>query len=311
MSNKIVITGGSGFIGHPLISKLQKEGYQLLVLSRQPGQHDELNSASVKMMYWDARNINGWIKELESAAAVINLAGENLSSGLWTEKRKQKLVQSRLDATGAIVEAIKISTNHPNVLIQASGINYYGASRDEKLDETSEKGEGFLADLCDRWESTAAEVEEQGVRLVRMRFGLVLGKDGGLLSRMTLPYRFFAGFHFGNNKQWMSWVHRRDVVNSILFAIRNPKITGAVNVSAPQPVLFREFLGQLGKELNRPSWLFIPPSLMKILLGEMARETLFSSLQVMPEKLTNSGYSFTFDNIEGALQDILKGLGRS
>jgi uncharacterized protein (TIGR01777 family) len=307
VSNKILITGGSGFIGHALVSKLQNEGYQLRVLSRRPGQHDELNSASVKMMKWDARNINGWINELEGAAAVINLAGENLSSGLWTERRKHRLVQSRLDATEAIVEAIKKSKNYPNVLIQASGINYYGASRDEILDETSEKGEGFLADLCDRWESTAAEVEDQDVRLVRMRFGLVLGKDGGLLSRMTLPYHFFAGFHFGNNNQWMSWVHLRDVVNSILHAIRHPEITGAVNVSAPQPVLFREFLRELGKQLNRPSWLYIPPSLMKILLGEMARETLFSSLQVIPEKLKNSGYSFAFDNIEEALRDILIG----
>jgi uncharacterized protein len=247
MSNKIVISGGSGFIGHALISQLQNEGYQLRILSRRPGHHDELNSASVKMLKWDAHNLNGWIKELEGAAAIINLAGKNLGSGLWTERRKQELIQSRLEATGAIVEAIKQSAKKPDVLIQASGINYYGASRDEILDETSEKGEGFLADLCDRWESTAAEVEEQGVRLVRMRFGLVLGKDGGLLSRMTLPYRFFAGFHFGNNNQWMSWVHRRDVVNSILHAIRNPEIKGAVNVSAPQPVLFREFLRQLGK----------------------------------------------------------------
>jgi uncharacterized protein (TIGR01777 family) len=271
MSDKIVITGGSGFLGHALISLLRKEGYQLLVLSRRPGQHSDLDTASVKMLEWDGRNLNGWAKELESAAAVINLAGEN-----------------------------------PGVLVQASGINYYGAIRDEMLDETAEKGEGFLSDLCDQWERTAEGVEARGVRLVRMRFGLVLGKNGGLLSRMILPYRLFTGFHFGSNKQWMSWVHRHDVVNSILFAIRHPEVKGAVNVCAPRPVLFREFLQQLGKQLNRPSWLYIPPVLLKIMLGEMARETLFSSLRVVPEKLKNSGYSFAFENVEEALRDILK-----
>lgn len=292
-------------MGHALIDLFRQEGYNMLVLSRRPDKHTDIPTNTVKFKQWDARNLNGWVKELDGASAVINLAGENLSSGFWTEKRKHKLLHSRIDATRAILEAIRKVGKPPEVMIQASAIGYYGSRGDEILDETSHRGEGFLADLCEQWERTAAEVEKLGVRLVRLRFGLVLGGNGGLLQRMTIPYQLFAGFHFGNNDQWMSWVHRHDVVNSILFAMQHKEMKGVANVTAPEPILFREFLQQLGKQLHRPSWLYIPPVLLRAFLGQMAEETIFTSQRIIPGKLMELGYSFAFSSIDLALRDIL------
>ncbi len=306
MGGKIVISGATGFIGQTLSELLLKNGYTVIALSRNPKSHEQLNREGIRMVQWDSEHLDGWADEIDGATAVINLAGENLSSGLWTEKRKKKLYESRIHITKALVAAVEQAGNKPEVMIQASAIGYYGNRGDEILDEETDSGNGFLADLCRDWEGTALKVKDYGVRLVRVRFGLVLGAGGPLMRRLTLPYRFFMGLHFGRRNQWVSWIHRQDVIHAILFAIENDFVHGPVNVTSPEPVILYSFMKELGRIMNRPSWLYIPPAPVKLLLGEMARQTLFSSQRVIPHRLQEWNYEYRYEKLNEALQEVLK-----
>ena len=301
---RVIITGATGFIGKALCSELGRD-YEVIALSRDAeGARQSLGSMA-KVVQWDARTPAGWDREADGSHAIINLAGENLASGRWNQARKSKILQSRLDAVKAIAETIKRLHNKPKMVILASAIGYYGPRQDEQLDEAAAPGEGFLASVCRQVEGSAEEFEKLGVRCVVIRTGVVLGRSGGALPRMILPFRFYLGGHLGSGRQWFSWISLDDEVAAIRFLMENKNLRGVFNLTAPQPVTMKEFCQILGKVLNRPSWLSVPVFAARLALGEMADEMLLSGQRVLPGRLLASGLKFKHPDLEKALSDIM------
>ena len=298
---KIVVTGGSGFIGRPLVDELARLGHEVVVLSRKA---DRDPRTSVRFVEWDARCAGPWQAELLSADAVVNLAGEPIAEGRWTEARKQVLVESRIVATKLVVTALTARSRALPVLISASGIGFYGASDDRLLNERSPLGQGFLADLSSAWEGEALRAGESGTRVVLLRPGMVLEQDGGALPKMMLPFRVFAGGPIMPGTQWVSWIHRADLIGLIKWALTTPSVSGPVNAVAPESVTMKAFCDIVGKVLHRPSWFPIPGLALRLALGELG--TLMTTGQrVDPAKALASGYVFRYPTLEPALRAIV------
>lgn len=298
---KIVIAGGTGFIGKLLVSRLKIRGHEIILLSRsvQPS-----TDSALRCCPWDARTLGAWADELEAADAVINLAGAALAGKRWGRRQKEVILGSRIQATRAIVQAIEKSECKPKVLINASAVGYYGDVPEGDVTETSPKGKGFLAETCDQWEKEARVAEKSGVRTVLLRTGIVLGKGGGALSKMIPLFQFFAGGPLGSGRQWVPWIHQEDVVGALLFALENNAISGPVNTTAPNPLIMSDFCHELGKVLNRPSWVQVPAFVLKLVLGEMS-EMLLGGQKAMPQKLLEHHYSFRFSDLYAVLMDVL------
>jgi uncharacterized protein (TIGR01777 family) len=302
----VIVAGGTGFIGIPLSLRLVEKGFDVVCLTRRALEANRsLGGSGIKFVGWDGKSASGWVDYAEGAKAIINLAGESIGSGRWTFQKKQRILQSRLNAGEAVKHAVRSAKRKPEVVIQASAIGFYGSRGSEILDETSSPGSGFLADVASKWEESTREVETLGVRRVIIRTGVVLGSGGGALSRLLLPYRFFVGGPIGNGNQWMSWLHIQDEVESILFLLERPDLKGIFNLSSPHPVQNKIFSRELGRALKRPNWLPIPGFLLKVMLGKMAEETILTSQRVFPSRIEKAGYSFAFANLAGALADIL------
>jgi uncharacterized protein (TIGR01777 family) len=301
----VIITGGTGFIGHPLSLRLVQEGYEVVCLTRNAEAAEEKWGSRVQFVDWDAKTAAGWGEYAEGAEAIINLAGDSIGSGRWTEEKRRKIRQSRMNAGRAVVEAVKSTQRKPEVVIQASAIGIYGNRGKETLNESSGLGEGFLADVAKDWEGSTKEMESWGVRRAVVRTGLVLGSNGGTLPRMLLPYRFFVGGPLGSGKQWMSWIHIRDEIESFLFLMDRKDLKGVFNLTAPHPLQNKLFSRELGKAMGRPSWFPVPSFLLKLIFGQMAEETILTSQRVMPTRLEEAGFTFTFPDIPDALADIL------
>jgi len=299
---KIVLAGGTGFIGKALRKKLLSAGYEVIVLTRKTKTGENEHE---KFVAWDGKTVGSWAACLNGADAVINLAGENIALKRWTAARKQVILSSRIDATRAIVNAIGQIKRKPAVLINASAVGYYGNVPGEELTETSSRGDGFLAEICEQWETEARKAESHGIRVVVARLGPVLGEQGGVLSRMLPPFRFFVGAPLGAGKQWVPWVHQEDVARVFLFMLERADLAGPVNVTAPVPVTMKEFCSALGKALHRPSWFPVPGFFIKILLGEMASIVL-SSQRAIPRKLLQAGYEFQYPCLSMAFGAIFK-----
>ncbi len=300
---RIVITGGSGLIGRTLAQSLIEAGDEVVVLSR------KLEKASgllpgVVVERWDGATAKGWGQLMEGANAVVNLAGENIAAGRWTPERRRRIRESRLNAGRAVVEAIEAAKRRPQVLIQASGVGYYGDCGDQLLTEASEAGRDFLAQLAVEWEAGTAPVEAMGVRRAVIRTGVVLSSGGGALPSMLLPFRFFVGGRMGGGRQWFPWIHISDEVNAIRFLIDREDVSGVFNLTAPNPVTNGEFSDILGKQLGRPSAVPMPAFLLRLLFGEMADVLLFSE-RAVPQRLVQSAYVFQFAEVAGALRDLL------
>jgi uncharacterized protein len=300
---RVVIAGGSGLIGRALVSSLAADGIEVIILSRNSAGVAGLPPAA-SAVAWDGRTAGAWAARLDGAAAVVNLAGENLAAGRWTEARKKSIISSRVDPGIALVEAIKAATAKPDVLIQSSGIGHYGSPGDEVINEDSPAGAGFQTAVTTAWEASTAPVEAMGVRRVVVRTGPVLSMDGGALPRMMLPFRFFAGGRIGNGKQWFSWIHIADAVASIRFLIDRKDAAGVVNLVAPAPVTNAEFARSLGRAMSRPSLIPAPAFAMRLLFGEMA-EVLLEGQRAVPQRLIALGYRFRFPDIDGALRDVI------
>ncbi|MDH4220055.1 MAG: TIGR01777 family oxidoreductase [Candidatus Aminicenantes bacterium] len=301
----MIITGGTGFIGRPLSQRLNNKGYEVICLTRNASTAKEKWGNRVKFVDWNGRNAMGWGGYAEGASAIINLAGDNIAAGRWNEKKKQRIIQSRLHAGEAVVKAVKSVKKKPGVVIQASAIGFYGNRGDELLDESASSGEGFLAEVTRKWEASTQDVETEGVRHVVIRTGMVLGADGGALVRLVQPFRFFLGGPVGNGEQWNSWIHLEDVTQSILFLMERSDLSGIFNLTAPQPLKNKDFCHEIGEVLGRPSWLPVPGLFLKLLFGELAKETLLSGQRVCPKRLEDSGYGFIFPEAKKALKDIL------
>jgi len=302
---RIVITGATGFIGKALCRALHKD-YELVALSRNPDKAATSLSGQAAAVRWDAKTPDSFQQALEGTLAVINLAGENIGSGFWTKSKKAAILQSRLNAAEAIVAAIEHVQKKPALVVHASALGYYGNRSDEILSEVSSPGTGFLADVCQQTERTIKLVENLGVRLAIVRLGVVLGADGGLISRLLTPFRFFLGCRLGTAKQWFAWIHIDDVVKAIRFVVENIDLQGVFNLTSPNPVQAKEFYSSLGKAMHRPVLFSVPAFVLKLLPGDMATELFLASQRAIPQKLLHAGYEFSYPDLISALQDVIK-----
>ncbi len=303
---RVIITGGTGLIGRELVRNLQSHGHGAVVLSRHPEGREV--PGNVDMVKWDAESPEGWVDEVEKSDAIVNLAGENIAgSGLlpdrWTERKKRRILNSRLKAGKAVTEAVKAADNRPEVVVQASAVGYYGTSEDKVFTEDSPPGEDFLADVAVEWEGVTAPVEELGIRRLVIRTGIVLSSKGGVLPRLTLPHRFFLGGPLGSGRQWYSWIHIEDEVRAIRFLLESEEVSGAVNLTAPNPRRNAEFAEELGSLLDRPSSFRVPTFLIRAIFGE-ASTLVVDGQRVRPARLEELGFEFNFAELDRALSDL-------
>jgi uncharacterized protein (TIGR01777 family) len=301
---RVIITGATGFIGRALTKELLEAGYEVVVLSRNPKTGGRLSNRRFSVVRWDGMSGEGWGAYAEGAYAIINLAGESISSGRWTKKRKQMILKSRLNAGKAVVEAIKQAREKPRVVIQASAIGYYGSRWDEVLDESSSPGSGFLCEVAQQWESSTKEVQSLGVRHVIIRTGIVLGPDGGAFPHIVRPFRFFVGGPLGSGNQWFSWIHLHDETKAIRFLMEKGHLHGVFNLTSPGTLQQKDFSKILGKTMRRPSWLRVPGFLLYLFIGEMAEALLLSGQRVVAKRLLEAGYNFRYPDAESTLQNI-------
>ncbi len=297
---KIIVAGGSGFVGKGVVEKFVS--HSVVVLSRRSSSGGAA-WPNVRYVQWDARTVSEWASELEGADAVMNFVGEPLDARRWTAKQKELIVLSRVDATRALVEALRRAKNRPPVLVNASAVGYYGPVAHEEVTEERGPGNDFLAHVVSRWEQEAEAASPLGVRVVCLRMGVVLARDGGALRKMALPFKVFAGGYMGTGRQWFPWVHRDDVAQVASFVLQHSAVSGAVNVVAPDSVTMKQFCDVLGKVIRRPSWAPVPGFVLKLALGEMA-DMLLTGQRVVPAKLLSHGYKFLFPKLPDALRAI-------
>jgi uncharacterized protein len=301
---KVVCTGATGFVGDGLLPALLELGHSVVLLTRQHGRKDSSRNPKIQKVGWNGRDVAAWARHLDGADAVINFAGEPLDRKRWTADQKARIVESRVNATRAVVVAIEAASRKPEVLINASGVGYYGDTGDTRVTEKSPSGEGLLAETCVHWEAEARKAGESGVRTVILRAGPALGEKGGALPRLVLAFKMYGGGPLGSGKQWFPWVHRDDLISVILAALSNSAYSGPINVAAPEGVTNKQFCKTLGKVLHRPCWFPVPESMLKVALGEMASMVL-TGQHVIPARLQELGYQFRFPELEPALRDIL------
>ncbi|HEY9732166.1 MAG TPA: TIGR01777 family oxidoreductase [Drouetiella sp.] len=299
---KVAITGATGMVGSALTKRLKQEGDEVVTYIR------NASANGTTQFTWnpDAGTIDA--TGLIGCSAVVNLAGENIAAKRWSAEQKEKIRTSRVKGTTLLASSIARMTDRPEVLVSASAIGFYGDRGDETLTENSAPGSGFLAEVCKEWEQSTKAAESAGVRVVRARLGVVLSKDGGALQKMLPIFQMGGGGIIGNGKQYMSWITLDDVVNALVFAIKNKSVSGAVNLVAPNAVRNSEFTDALGHALHRPAVLPLPAFAAKIIMGEMADELLLSSARVEPLALEGNKFGFEFPNLQGAL---LHTLGKS
>jgi uncharacterized protein (TIGR01777 family) len=306
---RYIITGGTGLIGTALATDLVADRHEVIALSRTPERRGGLPE-EVRVVGWDGRTAEGWGHLAEGAGAIVNLAGANLAGkgflpSRWTDERKRIIRDSRVNSGRAVVAAVQQAGEKPRVLVQSSGVGYYGARGDEPVTEEADAGNDFLARLAaDEWEPSTASVEEMGVRRVIIRTGAVLSSREGALPRLALPFRLFVGGTLGSGEQWHSWIHLRDEVRAIRFLVEREEASGPFNFTAPNPATNAEFGRTLGKVLNRPSWLPVPGFAMRLAFGQVS-EVLLEGQRAVPWRLLELGFEFRFPELEAALQDLL------
>ena len=299
---KVVISGGTGLIGKALAEDLAGASHEVVILTR--GDVSRFTEGQgIRFQSWDGVSAGDWIKEINDADAVVNLAGENLSAGRWTKQQKQQIINSRVNAGRALTEAIQKTAKKPSVFIQASGSGAYGTSESRVFSESDDYGDDFLAGVTRAWEDSTKPLELMGVRRVIIRSGVVLARGKGALRLMLLPFRLFVGGPLGSGRQWLSWIHLQDEVKAIRFLIENPEASGIFNLSA-EPVTNREFARAAGKALKRPTVLKVPAFILRMLLGEMSTMVL-EGQNVSAHKLRDLGYEFIYPKIEAALAKLV------
>jgi len=290
---RVLIAGSSGLIGTALKRRLLEKGDEAVALVRDKTEEG---------VYWDPAQKEINLESLEGFEAVVNLAGENIAEGRWTEAKKKKIRDSRVESTRFLTGSLEKLSHPPKVLVNASAIGFYGDRGAEKLVEESPPGSGFLSKVCCDWE---AQAKRAPVRSATLRIGVVLSNKGGALKRMLLPFKLGLGGVIGSGKQYMSWIVLEDLVEALLFAIRNPEVNGAVNAVSPSPVTNRQFTKALGKVLGRPTFFPMPAFAVKLIFGEMGEELLLGSSRVLPKQLEALGFKFRHPHIEEALRSIL------
>ncbi len=301
---KVFITGGSGLIGRHLVPKLFDRAERVICLTRSPERARSLLPPRTECVKGDPTRPGPWQATVGDCDAVINLAGEPIAAGRWTAARKQRLRRSRLRSTANVAEGIAASGGRRCTLISASATGYYGDGGDVALTEQRQPGHDFLARLCYEWERAALQAESGRCRVVVLRIGVVLARDGGALPRMLIPFRYGCGGPLGNGRQFLPWIDLNDLVRVILFALDSSALRGPVNTVAPDPPTQAEFARKLGAALGRPSLLPVPALALRLLLGELA-EVVLSSQRAVPNVLKAAGFKFGHADLAGALADLL------
>ncbi len=303
---KIIVFGGSGFIGTHLIPELLNEGHEVVLFSRYPIRTQEkfATNSQLEVVQWDGFNDEVLKLHANGSDVVINLAGENIAAKPWTQRQRFKIRQSRSQLGTTIALALEDLEDKPTLYIQASAIGIYGPQPGLACDETSSLGIGFLADVTKAWEKPAELLAQQGMRTAIIRTGIVLGADGGLLERMMIPFRFFVGGYPGSGNQDVSWIHIDDEVRAIIHIIEHPSAQGVYNLTAPKPTKMKKLARLLGKHMKRPAWLPIPAWSLKMVFGQMAREVLLADQFVLPMRLKQEEFVFKHPEIEEAMRDL-------
>jgi hypothetical protein len=300
---KIVIAGGSGFLGRALSGRLVADGHQVLVLTRGAGSSKPWDGARSTATWVPDGTVGDWASALEGADVALNLAGASIGDARWTKERKALILDSRIDATRSLVAAIGGLGKPPAVLVSSSAQGYYGDRRDEELTEEAAPSRDFLAGVCVRWEAEARKALDK-CRVVTLRTGIVLAADGGALPRMLLPFKLGAGGPLGSGRQFMSWIHLDDWVGIAVLAIADPHVHGPVNLGSPAPVRNREFATALGRALHRPSLVATPALALRLALGEMAQPLLLASTRMIPAAALALGYRFVYADAAHALEAL-------
>lgn len=300
---RVIVTGGTGSIGIPLSNSLIQAGHEVFVLSRNPNRIPDALSKAVQLRQWDTQTGTGWFELIDNQTVLINLAGKSPMNWRWTAQHKQEVLDSRIHAAQAMVDACDKATEKPVLLLQASAVGYYGDTGQEKIRESHPAGETWRAGVCSQWEATVKPIEAMGIRVAYLRIGIVLDPQGGALPPFILGAQMM-GRQLGDGKQWIPWIHNDDVNGVIRFIIDNPHLQGAINVCAPNPVQNREFFKILTTILSRPSIFPVPAFALKLALGEMSK-TILDSQYVIPQKLDDAGYMFQYPMLEPALRELL------
>lgn len=298
-TKKIIITGGTGFVGSNLCNELLKRGHFISVVTRSPEKYSEEQSKNLQYIGWD----DDLAGAMEEADVVYNLAGESLFGKRWTDSVKKSIYDSRIESTKKLVDAMSKAASKPELFVSASAVGIYGDSGSELLDESSEPGNDFLARVCIRWEEESQKAANLGIRVANPRLGLVCEKDGGFLQMMKIPFLFFVGGPLGDGTQYFPWIHLDDTVRALIYPMENKELSGPYNVNGPEPVTMNHLADAIGNVLNRPSFFRVPEFVLNTVLGEAA-QPVFESLNVQPKVLQISGFEFQFEDVEEALADI-------
>lgn len=301
MANQILVTGATGLVGKKLIPALQALGHQVSILSR----HDT-TIPGVKVYLWDVYKQTIDKEAFDGIDTIIHLAGEGIADKKWTAERKQQIIDSRVLSGKLIYKTIRETKASVKTFVSASAVGFYGDRGDEVLSETSEPGKDFLSECCIKWEEAANEGLALGIRVVKIRIGLILSKDGGALPAMEKPIKMFVGAPLGSGKQWMPWIHLDDIIGIFTKAAEDEKMVGAYNACSPFPVTNKLLTNAIARKLNRPVWPFhVPKFALKALLGEMSILPLMSN-NTLVQKLLKTGYKFKFVNLDDALDSLVK-----
>lgn len=294
----ILITGGTGFIGSALCSRLLKNQHHVFVLSRHP--------ETIKPPVQGIGSLASLTADMVFDA-VINLAGEPIVGKRWSDRQKQRILSSRLDTTQALIKYFARIDHRPKVFISGSAIGYYGTGKtDDPIDETGPGDDSFSSRVCRQWEAIALQAQPLGIRTCLLRTGIVLG-NGGALGKMLTPFKLGAGGRMGQGTQWMSWIHIFDLIGIVLYCIEHDSLQGPVNGTSPFPVTNQQFTTALGKVLNRPTFIPMPASVITLLMGQMGEELLLAGKKILPKKILNAGYRFQHEILEKALADVVTG----
>ncbi len=300
---RVVLSGGTGLLGRALAGRLAGAGYEVVVLTRRPERAPGLPPGS-RALAWDGRSGEGWSRELDGSAAIVNLAGEPIAAGRWTTAQRRRILESRRQASAAVLEAARAAKSQPEVLLQASAVGFYGDRGDAWLDERSPAGTGFLAETTVAWERASDPIEALGVRRVFLRTGVVLAREGGALPKLLLPLRLGVGGKLGSGRQWVPWIHLADEIAAIHFLLERRESAGVYNLVAPAPVSNDELTRAAAARLRRPALLTAPAWALRAALGELSQVVL-ASQRVRPSRLVEQGFAFRFPELGPALADLL------
>ncbi|AHF11024.1 MULTISPECIES: TIGR01777 family oxidoreductase [Dehalobacter] len=299
----VLIIGGTGFLGRNLTKELMSSGYKVSVITRNRQFTADKVESNVDLIEWDNISPLSAIYDFKEFDVVINFAGESIGNRRWSNLVKQEILNSRINTTRSIVNAINDGTMNPKVLINASAVGYYGPRQDDKIAESEGPGQDFLAEVCKKWEDEAYKVQNEFTRVVTIRIGVVLGSQGAL-TRMVIPFKYYIGGPLGKGNQWLPWIYIQDLIRMFRFIIEHDEVTGPVNGTAPEPVRMKGFSKILGEVLKRPSWFPVPEFVLKIALGQMS-EMLLHGQRAIPQKISDIGFEFKFPDLKSALEDAL------